>query len=315
MSAYFFFSFQTYMQNDVQNYALHVFRKRAEANLSKPKSQLIYYDEFAKMIKNTYSDTTWTTPSLHQLYVELEDILLTLKSWDELEADEAVILLFGSYTDILKRIRRSANKNISPEPVLVKMVKNVLQKQPEPPARSFFEMLFYAPVVEERVQVIRGVANAIQYFLKLVIAEAITSSERNRRKRVNKYDVIYAFSKLKKASIQSYISKTTSAPENVPGPIAAGPIAAGPIAAGPIAARPTQFAALQANKNAAIINNLMRNKKNLLDQSDIWKTQVEQALWEAKTSRAEKKFAEDALAQCKKELEWVKRKKNIIASE
>jgi len=296
------------MQNDVQNYALHVFRKRAEANLSKPKSQLIYYDEFAKVIKNTYSDTTWTAPSLHQLYVELEDILLTLKSWDELEADEAVILLFGSYTDILKRIRRSANKNISPEPVLVKMVKNVLQKQPEPPARSFFETLFYAPVVEERVQervqVIRGVANAIQYFLKLVIAEAITSSERNRRKRVNKYDIIYAFSKLKKASIQSYISKTTSAPENgvAPAPVA-------------VAARPTQFAVPQANKNTAIINNLMRNKKNLLDQSNTWKTQVEQALWEAKTSRAEKKFAEDALAQCKKELEWIKRKKNIIASE
>ena len=59
----------------------------------------------------------------------------------------------------------------------------------------------------------------------------------------------------------------------------------------------------------------MRNKKNLLDQSDIWKTLVEQASWEAKTSRAEKKFAEDALAQCKKELEWIKRKKNLLASE
>ena len=284
------------MQNDVQNYALHVFRKRAEANLSKPKSQLIYYDEFAKVIKTIYFKTTWTTPSLHQLYVELEDILLTLKSWDELEADEAVILLFGSYTDILKKVRQSANRNTSPEPVLVKMVENVLQKQP---ARGFFSSLFYTP---ERVQVIRGVANAIQYFLKLTIAEAITSSERNRRNRVNKYDVIYAFSKLKKTSIQSYISKTTSAPENDAVPVAA-----------PVAARPEfEFA----NKNTAIIiNNLMRNKKNLLDQSDIWKNQVEQALWEAKTSRAEKKFAEDALAQCKKELEWIKRKKNLLASE
>ena len=284
------------MQNDVQNYALHVFRKRAEENLSKPKSQLIYYDEFAKVIKTGYPDITWTPQSLHQLYIELENILLTLKSWDELEADEAVILLFGSYTDILKKIRQSANRNTSPYPVLIKMVENVLQKQP---ARGFFSSLFFT---SERVRVIRGVANAIQYFLKLAIDEAIVSSEGNSRKRVNKYDIIYAFSKLKKASIQSYISKT-SVPENGP--------STAPFQAPFLAHAPSQ----PNNPHATIINNLMRNKKNLLNQSDVWKTQVEQELWEAKTSRAEKKFAEDALAQCKKELEWVKRKKNIIASE
>lgn len=307
----------------MQEYATNVLRRRAEANVLRPEPALKYFLLFQKTIRDEYSAVTWTSQALRELYVELERMLSALKSWNELEADEAVILLFGSHTDLLKNLRKSANSNTAPKTVFVKMVESSLRNPPRPPAvpkqtwwQYFTGSEPNAPPVKENL-VINGIANAVHYFLKTVIKEAIDTSKTNGRQRINKYDVVLALEKIKKTTIRKYIAKKETRFEN---DYRRSPTTAmdwAPARPQTTTARPYTPARPQAATNGVPSQATQNLIRTVLDESEVLAEQAEMAFREADTSRREKKFAEDALAQCKRDLDWIRQRyqRNRNASE
>jgi hypothetical protein len=253
----------------ITEFASNVLKRREDDLAQWGTSLMTRYHEFAAMVQKTYPKVTWTRQSLQELYVELDRLLSALNSRNELEADEAMIIVFGMYTDFLRNIRRVVNSNAAPpDPVILAMVKDVLPAHPNP----IWKFLGYK---SSNYKDVMKIANGVQYFISLIMQEAIRLALGDQRKGVKKYDVVLALENIRRASIQSFIA-ARKVEENA--------------------------TVVEPSLSANVTASLIKNKQMLLDQADVWRTQVEHALAEAKISRDQRKYAEDALAQCERRL-------------
>jgi hypothetical protein len=254
-------------QEEIREYASNVLKRRVEELQSKDPPKLTHLRNFSAMIRDTYSSHRWTPQALREFYIEIENLLTMLKSHKDQETDEAIITIFGVYSALLKNIRKYANsKNARAHPTTIRIVSNVIPpRKTTYPDKSFiwrilgytYDVINYSPASD--------FSKAVDYFINRVAKEAITIVSDDNRTQVNKYDIIVAIEKVKKASMKTFIdakknnaAKSGNAAAAVPPPAAAAPSNAvpPPAAAAPSnAVPPATSAEINWKNHAQLVEN------------------------------------------------------------
>ena len=190
----------------IQEYALNILKRRIEEQQTKNAPKLTHLRNFSKMIQNASPSVSWTPQALREFYVELEDLLSMLKSHKVQEIDEAIITIFGVYSSILKNIRRSVESNATSRATIARIVQDVLPPRVSTyPHQSFIWRILGYTYDVVNYSTSAAFSKGVDYFINLVTKEAVFIVEQEERNRVNKYDVILALERVKKASMKSFI--------------------------------------------------------------------------------------------------------------
>lgn len=208
------------VKEEVKEYALNILKRRIEEQQTKNAPKLTHLAQFSKMIQNASPSVSWTPQALREFYVELEDLLSMLKSHKVQEIDEAIITIFGLYSSILKNIRKSVESNATSRATITRIVEDVLPPRVSTyPHQSFIWRILGYTYDVVNYSKSSAFAKGVDYFVNLVTKEAVFIVEQEERNRVNKYDVILALERVKKASMKSFIeAKKTNAVVTTPLP-------------------------------------------------------------------------------------------------